>query len=115
MGIGNPLLISPVYNDDHTLTFYNNRLKVWHFGLSGDPTPQLHWRLMLTLSENWGTYDSPLPDKQKQQYYLAEVGWTPQFLRGWSGKIGFGYDHGGLLGNSFGTQLTFKYNIYTRK
>ena len=115
MGIGNPLLISPVYNDDHTLTFYNNRLKAWHFGLSGDPTPQLHWRLMLTLSENWGTYDSPLPDKQKQQYYLAEVGWTPQFLRGWSGKIGFGYDHGGLLGNSFGTQLTFKYNIYTRK
>ena len=108
MGIGHPLLISPVYNDDHTITFYNNRLKAWHIGLSGDPTPQLHWRLMLTFTENWGTYDTPYSDKRNQQHYLAEMGWTPGFLKGWSGKLALGYDHGSVLGNSFGTRVTIR-------
>ena len=106
MGIGHPLLTSPVYNEDHTITFYNTRLKAWHFGLSGDPTPELHWRLMLTLTQNWGTYDIPFAEKLNQQYYMAEVGWKPRFAKGWSGKLAFGLDHGDLLGNSVGGQIT---------
>lgn len=111
--IGNPLLTSPIYNGkDHIynekgrIHFFNNRVKAWHIGLSGDPTTELHWRLLMTFSQNWGTYNYPFKDVQNQQYYMAEIGWKPQTLKGWSGKIAFGLDHGDLIGNSFGAQLT---------
>ena len=107
MGLGHPLLTAPIYNADHTIAFLNNRVKAWHVGLSGDPTPQLHWRLMLTLTQNWGTYDAPLTEKLSQQHYMAEVGWHPDFAKGWGGKLGLGLDHGKLIGNSVGAQLTF--------
>jgi len=108
MGIGHPLLTSPAYNADHTVCFKNNRVKAWHLGLSGDPTPRLRWRLMLTLTENWGTYDVPFREKYLQQYYLAEADWHPAFAPGWSGTLGLGIDHGDVLGNSFGAQLTVR-------
>ncbi len=106
MGIGNPLLTSPIYNESHHINFRNNRVKAWHLGLSGDPTPELHWRLFLTFTENWGRYSVPFKDKLNQQYYMAEIGWKPRMLKGWSGHLAIGLDHGDVIGNSFGTQLT---------
>lgn len=106
MAIGNPLITSPVYNTDGLIYFENNRVKAWHFGLCGDPTPELHWRLFMTFTQNWGRYTAPFKDVLKQQYYMAEVGYKPAWLKGWSGRLAFGLDHGDLLGNSFGTQLT---------
>lgn len=106
MGIGNPLLTSPIYNKNGHVFFYNNRVKAWHFGLSGDPTNDIHWRFLLSLTENWGTYDKPLVEKKLQQYCMAEVGYAPEWAKGWSGKLALAYDHGGLIGNSFGGQLT---------
>lgn len=106
MAIGNPLITSPIYNEDGKIMFHNNRVKAWHIGLCGDPTPELHWRLFLTFTQNWGRYAIPFKDKLDQQYYMAEIGYKPNKLKGWSGKLAFGLDHGDLLGNSFGTQLT---------
>jgi hypothetical protein len=37
---------------------------------------------------------------------MAEIGYKPNKLKGWSGKLAFGLDHGDLIGNSFGAQLT---------
>lgn len=106
MAIGNPLITSPIYNENGYIHFRNNRVKAWHIGLCGDPTPELHWRLFLTFTQNWGTYNTPFKDKLKQQYYMAEIGYKPNKLKGWSGKLAFGLDHGDLIGNSFGAQLT---------
>lgn len=117
MGIGNPLLTSPLYKDafiqegklpSHDIYFYNNRVKAWHIAMTGDPTPQLHWRLLLTFTENWGTYLEPLSRKTLQQYCLAEATWKPSWAKGWTGTLALGYDHGKLIGNSFGTQMTFR-------
>lgn len=106
MGIGNPLLTSPLYNSTNYVFFYNNRVKAWHLGLSGDPTKDIHWRLLLSLTENWGTYDQPFVEKKLQQYCMGEITYSPDYLKGWSGKLALGYDHGGVIGNSFGGQLT---------
>lgn len=111
MGCGTPLLTSPIYNRDGLMLFKNNRVKAWHLALSGDPTDEIHWRMLLTLTENWGTYSVPFVDKKLQQYFLGEVSYAPKFLKGWSGKLGLAYDHGNVLGNSFGGQLTIRKTI----
>ena len=104
--IGNPLLTSPIYNTDGMIEFKNNRIKGWHIGLCGDPTADIHWRLLVSITHNWGTYIRPCSDVISQQYLLAEIGWRPARFCGWSGKLAFGYDYGKVLGNSFGTQLS---------
>ena len=81
-------------------------MKAWHIGLSGEPTTEIHWRMLLSFTENWGTYNEPFKEKQLQQYYLAEVSYYPQWSKGWNGKLAIGYDHGGVIGNSLGAQLT---------
>lgn len=111
MGLGHPLLTAPAYNDNHTLCFRNNRVKAWHLALTGNPSTQLRWRLLLTLTQNWGTYDEPFRERLRQQYYLAEIDWHPRFAQGWSGTLGLGLDHGDVLGNSFGAQLTLRRNL----
>lgn len=111
MTIGHPLITSPAYNDDHTIAFYNNRVKAWHIGLSGNPTSEFDWRFMITFSKNWGTYDVPFPNIRKQQHYMAEIGWRPQrvkVLQGCSCNLALAWDKGDLLGNTFGTQLTVR-------
>ena len=108
--LGNPLLTSPLYNETferaHTLRFYNNRVKAWHMAITGDPSGEWHWRAMLTLSRNWGSYEYPLPDCLRQTYALAETTYKPRWTRDWQATLAIGLDHGRLLGNSFGGQLT---------
>ncbi len=106
MGIGNPLLISPIYNSDHHLYFYHTRVRAHHLGLTGDPTPQVSWRMLATYNQSWGTYDEPLKKVESDFSLLAEVKWHPRRLKGWEGSISFAFDAGSLLGHSYGAMLT---------
>ena len=115
--LGNPLITSPLYNDalgfdgidlSHHLHFYNNRIKAWHVGLSGDPSAEWHWRLLASFSKNWGSYALPQPDPRRQIYTFAEGTYRPRWAKGWEGALGLGFDHGSLIGNSFGGQLTIR-------
>ena len=110
MVIGNPFFTSPLYNTTlghpHRLRVYNNRLKSWHVGIAGDPSAEWHWRLLASFTRNWGTYDFPLEDRYTQTYLLAEAAYSPRWAEGWTGKLGVGLDHGDLIGNSTGVQLT---------
>ncbi len=117
---GNPLITSPLYNDcigrGHILRFYNNRIKAWHVGLSGDPSSEWHWRLLVSTSRNWGTYDDPLPDCLRQTYLMGEARFSPQRrAKGWRFSLGVGYDTGDLLGNNVGAQLTVQKVINLKK
>lgn len=104
--LGNPLLTSPIYNKDHVIEFKNNRVKGWHIGLSGDPTEDIHWRVLMSFMQNWGTYRIPYSDIRNQTSLMGEVTWSPSCMKGWSGKVALGYDNGQVIGNSFGAQLT---------
>lgn len=111
MSMGNALLTSPIYNSDHQLLFKNNRIKAWHFGIDGNPTNELSWRVMATFTRNWGIYDNPFLDVMNEQHYLVEATYSPKFLKGWRGTLGFGMDRGELMGNNTAAQLTIRKTI----
>lgn len=106
--IGHPFLTSPIYNADHNITFRNNRIRAWHVGLSGDPSEEWHWRALLSFTKNWGKYEKPFDDPMCQQYFLLEGIYRPRWAKGWQGTLGLGLDHGPLLGNSQGFQLSIR-------
>lgn len=106
MGIGNPMMLSPVYNDNHMIYFMNTRVIGYHLGIAGEPTSELSYRLLLSYSRNWGTYNHPLPEVENSYNGLLEVSWQPRGLKGWYGTAGVAADAGGLLGKSIGLSLT---------
>ena len=109
--IGNPLFITPLYRADGTLSFDDNRFTAHHVGVSGQPTGEWAYRVLYTYERSHGSYAKPLASKRSTHSALAEVTFTPQRIghldtRGWSLKAALGLDHGQLLGNHTGFQLT---------
>ena len=108
MGIGNPLIISPIYNNDGIIIFKNNRITSHHLGFMGQPFDELGYRVLMSYTKSWGTYDNPLDDVMKNVNGLVEVTYSPKKLPGASGTLSFGIDGGGLLGRSNGVMLTLR-------
>lgn len=106
MVIGTPLATSPIYNEDNILTCYNNRVEAFHFGIEGEPTEEIGYRLLITHSNNWGTYDTPFTDVKSNTAGLVEVSYKPKFLKGWSVQASYAFDNGSLLGNCRSGMLT---------
>lgn len=117
--IGNPLYISPINNKDHTLSFKNNRFTGHHIGICGDPTSEIHYRMLYTYTTNLGTYNAPYDFRIHNTSFLAELSYAPHRIGRWitegnTIRLGFGFDKGRLLGNNTAFQLTFcsKGNIF---
>ena len=108
MGMGNPLLVSPLYNANHELYFYHNRIKGHHLGVEGQPCSLVSYRMLLSLWRSWGTYDVPTPEIAHSFSALWEASFHPRRLDGWSASVGLGLDAGGLLGHSIGVQFSIK-------
>ncbi|MDE6298221.1 MAG: capsule assembly Wzi family protein [Muribaculaceae bacterium] len=111
MGIGNPLVLSPIFNSDGFLHFMNNRIIAHHFGLEGNPTKEINYRLLLSFSRSWGSYDYQAPEVLNNFNGLLELTWTPDRFKGWFGKIGIAGDAGKLIGNSFGVMLSVGFRL----
>lgn len=108
MGIGNPLLISPVYNRDGIISFRHNRLKGHHLGFEGSPLAWLRYRVLLSYTRSWGTYDEPTRRIERNFNTLLETTFSPSGLKGWSATLSIGSDGGALLGPSFGAMLAIR-------
>lgn len=108
MGIGNPLIISPVWNKDHSLAFQCNRVISHHIGLQGEPSPHVSWRILATYTRGWGTYSAPYMDVKRNVNFLGEVTGSLPSLKGWSTTVGIGVDRGSMLGRSYGGMLTIR-------
>lgn len=105
MGIGNPMAISPIFNRTHDIRFRSTRFWGHHFGISGNPTDELSYRILVSFSRNWGTYQVPLEREMDNFNALAEVTWKPKKLRGWEGSLSVAGDSGPLLGKSLGVGI----------
>lgn len=105
MGIGNPLFISPIYNDSHNLYFRSNRLWGHHLGFKGQPFDEVGYRILASYQKSWGTYSNPFPNPETSFNLMAEVSYAPKKLKGWKGDLAFGMDAGSLIGNSYGVML----------
>ena len=108
MGMGNPLLPGPLYNADHSIRFRSNRVRSNHLGIGGSPTDEWSYRVLVSFSRYWGTYDNPLDKQRKQFNSLYEVSYSPRRLKGWSASLALGLDRGNYLGNSTGGMLVIR-------
>lgn len=106
MGIGNPLLPGPAYNNDGSITFKSNRVKAQHIGICGDPSEEWSWRLLASYAKHWGTYVAPLDKVRKQFNSLAEVTYKPNWAQGWAVSAAAAMDRGNYTGNSTGVMIT---------
>jgi len=114
MAIGNPLFMSPIYNKDHSLSFHSNRMTARHLGISGNPTTELSYRVLLSYTRNWGTYDSPYKGENGNDIVITdtstlfELTFSPHKLSGWSFVASAATDRGDMLGNNTGVMLTVR-------
>lgn len=106
--MGNPLYRSPLYNTDGDIQTQDNRFYAFHLGLSGNPLPNLHYRLLCTVQKGFGSYKRPFDDPQRNFSLLAEATYRvpERMAKGWGIRLGIGLDRGELLGDNFGVQLT---------
>lgn len=113
MMIGTPLVTSPVYNTDGTLDVYNNRVEAFHFGIEGSPLDWLEYRLLLTKSNNWGTYKKPFIEMAESTSGLIELTFSPKSMKKWSVTTSFAFDSGELYGDNYGGMITItRRNIF---
>ena len=99
--IGNPFILSPLYNKNHRLDIYDSRVVAWNLGLKGAPTKQVDWRLNISMLSSWGTYSNPLPRVEHAYSGLAQVNWHPERLKGWEGSLRLAADRGLLCGHNY--------------
>lgn len=104
----------------------NNRYRAHHFGISGKLWKRCPYRLMLTWSDNHGTYKVPYAGEsawQKKwgsvretglrQFSAAFTGTLPQLfsVKGLSGMYGLYLDRGEVLPDNFGLTLGLRYTL----
>lgn len=108
MGIGNPLLISPVYNSNGSLAFQCTRLRGHHWAIEGQPSANMGYRVLTSYTRGWGTYGTPYKEVKSNVNLLLELSYTNSRLSGWSANLDLAADWGRMLGRSFGAAVTLK-------
>ena len=107
--MGNPLYLSPLYNNDGTIRVENNRFYAFHLGVSGNPTEQLNYRFLASWQKGFGTYMEPYEDPKQSLNLMAEAVYAfpdDSKAKGWSIKAAYGMDLGTIHGNNYGLQIT---------
>ena len=106
--IGNPVLVSPAYNDNNSNRFRSNRVQMFHIGIDGGITDDIDYRLLATTTSHWGCYGAPLKKVEHVTSIMLECSYRMPGTDGWkfglSGSVDF--DSGNLLGNNKGVMLT---------
>ena len=113
-----------------TLGVENNRLRAHHLGLSGKLWRRHPYRLMLSYSRNYGTYETPYAGDSAWQRPWGSVRETPlhQFSAAWTGTVdglfgvrglsglyGLFADYGQVLPHQFGATLGVRYSLVNKK
>ena len=108
MSICNPHTLSPLYNEEPTLTMPNQRLRSHHIGFDGQPTNTLHYLFMGSWSKHWGSLEDPLPTPLTQLSLMGELTYSPLKWRGWQFTGALALDRSLLIGNNFGGMITIR-------
>lgn len=106
--LGHPFLMGPQYNHNGRNAVEGSRVRAQHVGLEGDPSEEWNWRLLLSYTRNWGTYQQPFDKVEKQFSGMAEVTYRPSLAPGWSVSVALGLDRGDYPGNSTGALVTIR-------
>jgi hypothetical protein len=107
MGIGNPLIVAPLYNNGD-IRFMSNRIKGHHVGFMGQPMADLGYRVLFSYTKNWGGYKEPFSEVKDNINGLLEVTYKPHQLKNWDFVASLAFDAGDLLGKSAGSMITVR-------
>ena len=118
--IGNPLFTLGS-NSSNQLYIVNNRIRAHHIGLSGNISSQIDYKLLITFSTNYGTYDDNYWSKEKNKLYQFEGGLKQisallqfDFSNVWDNldiRISYAIDRGKLMEDSDGLLVSLNYNL----
>ncbi|MCD7931208.1 MAG: hypothetical protein LUH15_07480 [Tannerellaceae bacterium] len=97
--LASPLLPSPEYNEDGALGFKCNRVKDWHVGAEGDVNPQLSYRVLFTVMNNFGTHSRPYRAKKFGVSSAVDITYQHPQLRDWLFKGSLANDAGNVVDN----------------
>ena len=109
MAICNPHILSPLYNNNHSLTMPNQRIRTHHIGVNGMPTETVHYQAMFSWSKHWGSIVDPLPHPMTQISMMGKLTYYPKRWSRWQLSGALAFDRSKLIGNNFGSMLTIRY------
>ena len=116
--MGNPLYLSPIYNENGNIIVSNNRFSALHLGVDGNILENLSYKVLGTWQDGLGTYVFPYTERRYNMSFLVEADYhfTQPKLLGWGIRGAYGMDFGKIRGNNTGFQLTItKTGILTRR
>ncbi|PRY44208.1 capsule assembly protein Wzi [Spirosoma oryzae] len=95
----------------------NNRVALWHGGLSGRLAQRVQWQLKLSYSQNLGTYDSPYPANTNQFSGILSAGapLTLPVLGDCDLSASAAYDQGKLFYNATGFFASLRKTVRMRR
>ncbi|GEM_PF-104599 len=95
----------------------NNRVALWHAGLSGRVAQRVQWQMKLSYSQNFGTYDFPYPARTNQFSGIlsASSPLTLPVLGDCDVSASVAYDQGQLFYNSTGVFASLRKTVRIRR
>jgi hypothetical protein len=112
-GIGNAFLTASGENDwPRYADFFTNNNRVWvtHLGIQGNLSA-LKWSTKLSYSNNFGTYDQPLPNNIYQFSGILSVAAPIKLFGGSILKASISTDSGKLFKNATGAMLAIRKDL----
>ena len=119
--IGNPLFTIGHSASKDQIYIINNRIKSHHIGISGHLSSKLRYKILVTKSKNYGTYDDRqklIKSEKKYQFYngldqtsaLIQFDFI-EFLNKVDFQFSYAIDRGNLFKDSNGFQFLINYNF----
>jgi hypothetical protein len=106
--IGNPLIISPEYNESGGLGFNDTRIKAYHTGIKGNISQNLSYRLISSYIEDYGSHGKPHLKKKQGFSNLLECNYVYPKWKGWTFTVQLAADAGNMYANNLGYLLQIK-------
>ena len=105
--LANPLIVSPLYNQDRRLLIESSRTVSYHLGVSGYFHPNASYRLLLCYSRGYGTfYGEEIFPRLTHFSAFGEINYTNSRLNDWVFTGALGYDNSRRwIGNNVGFRL----------
>ncbi|RCR66028.1 capsule assembly Wzi family protein [Larkinella punicea] len=98
------------YKDQLLIYSNNNRVRVIHAGLVGSFRSSYIFQLKGSLSDNYGTYIEPFPERVRQFSSLISVSFPVSWLDGVQATLSMASDLGKLYTNSMGFYASLRKN-----
>lgn len=108
MGLGNPLIISPVYNSPHSIGFQSSRIIGHHLGFEGKPLSRLGYRVLMSHTRSWGTYSVPYREVKANFSAMLELSYALKHIKGFTVSVAGALDTGSLIGKSAGVMISIR-------